>query len=375
MATDSKISSGERRKNSRSRENKRVLWRIEDSDARGHGQVCDLSTSGMLLEITSPIQPVEQSLFAFEPGPQEDGLIPSSGRLAWHMKKRYFRNRYLCGIRFTDTPQATSARLSPVSRKGARRLAGTDQSKKSFNLFLFVVVAGLTGYMLYLNYEIYRDVVQFYDQMFRISAQQAAMTKNYQRLYRETNLKLHDVTQQLDTTVRLYGESQAMLTAAARELNVIKTVLSETETMLSLAYKENLQLKQDMESGKALRTRDVRLTDEIKVFQNQLTDYAGDFRTIQEGDALIDSYRHKIRDVRSRIRQIRREAWGARVAALQERDRVRLMLGNNGYFFKDGQIVRVDMEQYQAASVDSPSAAASPSEPRKARIDVTVFQK
>lgn len=376
MPRDSKKPSSERRKDSRSRENKRIAWRVENSDACGHGRVRDMSASGMLLEITSPVRLVEQSLFSFDPAPQKDGCIPSSGRLAWQMKKRYLRNQYLCGIQFTDTPPG-AARLSSVSRKDAQRLADRDQFQKNFNLSLFVVVAGLTGYMLYLNYEIYRDVVHFYDQMFRISAQQAAMIKNYQRLARETSFKLQDVTQQLDSTIRLYAESQVMLRAAARELDVTRTVLSETETMLSLASQENLQLKQEIESGRTFRSRDARLADEVKVFQNQLTDYGGDFRSVQEGSVLIDSYRQKIRDARLRIRRIRREAWSARVEALQERDRVRLMLGNNGYFFRDGQIVTVDMEQYHSASVvDSPSAAASsPPDPRKARIDVTVFQK
>ncbi|OGX39502.1 MAG: hypothetical protein A3G91_05040 [Omnitrophica WOR_2 bacterium RIFCSPLOWO2_12_FULL_50_9] len=363
------------RKDVRVRENKRISWRVKDSELLGYGRVRDISTSGMLLEINSPVNPTDQSIFTFDANLQNAGFIPSSGRLIWHMKKRYFKNQYLCGIQFADTPEAIVAKLSHRTRKGTSRLASADKFKRDLNTFLTIVVTVLTGYMLYLSYALYRDLVRSYDQLFRISVQQAAMIRNYQRRYQETSLRLAGVSRQLGATTRLYQESRAMLTAAAKELSVIKTVLSETETMLSLAYQENLQLKQEMESVPALRTKDVHLTNEIKVFQNQLTDYAGDVHSIQEGNALVDFYHQKIRDVRSRIRQIKRETWTARIAAFQERDRIRLMLGNNGYFFRDGQIVRVDREQYQAASGYIPSAAASPPASRKAKVDVTIFQK
>ena len=97
-------------------------------------------------------------------------------------------------------------------------------------------------------------------------------------------------------------------------------------------------------------------------------------RNVQDGRALIASYRDRIQEVAALINQLKYENRLALISALAERDRVRLMYGNQGYFVKSGQPVQVDARQYQAASFDALSPGKIPNPDPKVRVNVTVFQ-
>ena len=63
------------RQNLRVRENKRVLWHIKNSEMIGYGRVRNISASGMLLELTSPIRLAVESLFSFDASLRPDNFI------------------------------------------------------------------------------------------------------------------------------------------------------------------------------------------------------------------------------------------------------------------------------------------------------------
>jgi len=149
--------------------------------------------------------------------------------------------------------------------------------------------------------------------------------------------------------------------------------LAQAETMLSLAQQENMQLKREKNSVEFLKAKDVRLTNEARGLGHQLTGYSEDIRNVKEGDALIHVYRDKIRMIKTRVYQLRRQAKETRVAALRERDRIRMIIGNNGYFVKGGRAVTVDMERFQTQGLEALHGAGSAQPNKKVRVDVTLF--
>ena len=66
-------------------------------------------------------------------------------------------------------------------------------------------------------------------------------------------------------------------------------------------------------------------------------------------------YHDKMNLVKSKIKDFRIEAKKVRTQALREMDRVRVLLGNNGYFVKNGEAVKVDIESYNSAVMNAGS--------------------
>jgi hypothetical protein len=362
------------RQSLRVRENKRVLWHVRNTELIGYGRVRDISTSGMLLELTSPIRLAAESLFSFDSSLRPDNFIPNAGRLAWQKKKRFARNTYLCGIQFSGV---SGEILSRLRQRVMIRVNDSVRVRRLSDIVgapLMVAFVVLAGYAAYLSGHIYKDLYLSNQNMFVLAGEQAALTRVYQRFYAETAFQLEGMAQELDTTTYLYQESQRMLGAASRELEAVKALLVQTEAMLTFAQRENIQIKKNQETVLQLQARDGHLTDELARAKNELDKYSADISGIQEGKRLIDLYHEQIKAVKAQIRDIKGGARRTRIAALRERDKVKMLIGNNGYMIKDGQMVKVDMEQYQQAQNLNALPVASPSAPPRVKVDVTVFQ-
>ncbi len=362
------------RQSLRVQENKRVLWHIRNSELIGYGRVRNLSTSGMLLELTSPIRLAAESIFSFDASLRPDNFIPDTGRLVWQKKKRFSRNKYLCGIEFSGIPADI---LTQLRQRVQDRIHDSVRVRRLSDIVgapLLVAFVVLAGYAAYLSGNIYKDLYVSNQNMSVLAGQQAALTRVYQGFYAQTALQLEGVTQELDQTTYLYQESQRMLGAASRELEAVKALLAQTESMLTLAQAENIQFKKDQEAVSRLQAKDATLTDELARAKSELDKYAADIAGIQEGKKLIGLYHDQIKAVKAQITDIKRGARRTRIAALRERDKVKTLLGNNGYIIKDGQMVKVNMEQYQQAqNVNALPVAPSSAFPR-VKVDVTLFQ-
>lgn len=362
------------RQSLRVRENKRVLWHIRNSELIGYGRVRNLSTSGMLLELTSPIRLAAESLFSFDASLRPDNFIPDAGRLVWQKKKRFSRNRYLCGVQFSGVPAEV---LSRLRQRVQGRINDSVRARRLGDLVgtpLMVAFVALASYAAYLSGSVYKDFYLSNQNMSVLAGQQAALTRAYQGFYAATALQLEGVTQELDQTTYLYQESQRMLGSASRELEALKALLAQTEAMLTLAQTENIQLKKDQDAVAQLQAKDARLTDELALAKNELEKYSADIADIQAGRKLIGLYHGQIKAVKAQIKDIKRGARRTRIAALRERDKVKTLLGNNGFIIRDGQMVQVDMEQYQQAqNVNALPVAPSAAFP-KVKVDVTLFQ-
>lgn len=362
------------RQNLRVRENKRVLWHVRNTELIGYGRVRDISTSGMLLELTSPIRLAAESIFSFDSSLRPDNFIPDAGRLAWQKKKPFARNKYLCGIQFSGVSGEIFSRLRQRVKNQINDSVRGRRLRDVVGMPLMAAFVVLAGYAAYLSGHIYNDLYHSNQNMFVLAGQQAALIRVYQRYYAETALQLEGMVQELDTTTYLYQESQRMLGAASRELEAVKALLVQTEAMLTLAQRENIQIKKDQETVLQLQARDVRLTDDLARAKGELDKYSAGIFGIQEGKRLIGLYHDQIKAVKAQIKDIKRGARYTRIAALRERDKVKMLIGNNGYMIKDGRMMKIDMEQYQQAKDLNALPVASPSAPPRVKVDVTVFQ-
>ncbi len=365
----------EERQNLRVKENLRILYGAKGAEGMSPGRVCDISASGMRMEMHAPSFLEDKSILSISSEAGGMDFIPGLGQLIWQRKKRFRKNRYLCGIKFMDTPENTSTRLRQRIQEHIHRLIAIRRISRVTGAVVLIAVAALTGYALWLFGIVYQGISSSNEQMLQSVDRQAVLTRNYQGLYQETNRKLLAATLELNQTNALYQESRQMLQAASAELRSVKAILTQTETMLAFAQRENLQLKQEIQTVSQLKDKDAHLADKVDGLQGQLDDFVHNrVKDVEAGRTWISFYHSRIKVVQSEIRQIKAKVRSARIAALRQRDRLRTMIGNNGYLTKDGQIVQVDRKQYEAMDMNPTEPVGMPQANKNVKVNVTVFQ-
>jgi len=366
----------EARCNLRVRENSRVLWCIKERKVKGLGKVRNISRTGMLLETNSSIKPQAGHLFSFDSDLGQGNFIPQNGRLVWHKKKPSLNDRYLCGIEFVNPAEYVSNRLHQRVQKKIVHFTNLKKVKNCLSVLLFSGLVALTGFVLYTSQQIFQTMRDTNKNMISAAGGQAALTRNYTNLYHDTEMKLVSTLVELDSTKNLYQESQTMLGSANGELQSAKEILVQTEAMLARFKQNNIGLQGEFNSFKSsseqqlalLEEKNTRLASELDVLNDRVKYYEGGVKNFDEGRMLLINYRDKMKLVKSKIREFRREAGHFRSLALREMDRIKMELGNNGYFVKDGKDVKVDIESYEALRLDSAKSS------RQVEIDVNNFQ-
>ena len=273
---------------------------------------------------------------------------------------------------------------------------------------------GIMAYILWEASSVYQNLTTTSERVLSNSQQQALLTQSYATRLDATQLELLSVSQELDATRLLYQESQGLLGDVRVELALTKAVMADTESLLESAKAELASTKADLAivegnllsatrdaggiptgqdslagevqaidqiSAKAraefedtirlLEEKNARLTEDMAKLQGQLTYLsADDVTTTQEGKDFIRNYKKEVKKVKAKLKHFKREARSIRQDAIAERDRIRMQLGNKGYFVKSGAPVTVDIEKFNNAGLDS----NSPSINRKVEIDVTIVE-
>jgi len=398
----------ETRGNLRVKENKKVLWQGKNGDSGGRAKVRNISLSGMLLESNSVVLP-EDNQFSFESLSEQNGYIPKTGCLVWQRKKPMARNTYFYGIKFDEQNEEILDGLRQRVQQGIKQFTTRRKWAAVINVFFIIGIIGLTAYSLWMSAKIYQDLQASNQNMMEVSVEQAALARSYDAYQQRTEVQLFAVTDELTTvrqelskTRQLYEEGQGMLQGVSKELAAANAALTETEGLLAqsqeklaLANQNNVNLTQEMEALKqlniqqmaemkaemeikiqSLQDKNVKLMGEMSTLQGQLEYYAGDVSNMEEGKTLVKLYRSRMKLVKSKIKHFKQEVHEVRKTAMQERDRVRSILGNNGYFMKNGETVKVDEAKYQKAVLDAPVSAqeSQPQLDRKVEIDVTFFK-
>ena len=206
-------------------------------------------------------------------------------------------------------------------------------------------------------------------------AKQTALTNNYSELYKSTDIalrnseanlakvmtKLDATTEQLATTTdeltrvtKLYKDGKEMLSSVNSELVQTRKLLANTKAMMA---QNNVRFANDINS---LNAKNEELTKEMYALQEKLSYYEGDVKNLKEGSDLISLYRVKMKLVKSKIKIFKREAEVVRKAAMAETDRIKMIIGNNGYLGKGGKNINTDMDKFHSASLDASQISGIP---------------
>lgn len=241
--------------------------------------------------------------------------------------------------------------INPTNGKSTMETK-TDQTRKVRNtvgLLLTVVMLGLTVYVLYIQSENYRTMELTSNIALNSNDKQAENYRYYVKQYSTAQA-------QLDETQARLSKMTMELELVSKELDSTRNMLSQTESLLAQAQQENQVLKGDPQAMAnlqkvfgnqanvaaaknidTLKKQNDSYGEELAKMRGELDSYQASFADIKAGKSVIAELKEKIRSVKDRMRQLKRDAVIAREAAQKERDRQLYALGNNGYVTKDGE--------------------------------------
>ncbi len=353
-------------------EDKSLLWYGEDVSEKRRARVRNISISGMLLEgDLGDIVNEGRELF-FE-SPEPDFVVPKKGVVVWRKRLGASGNRWRCGIKFTDCSDEILLRLGERIQKKIIKLIKRRQITGILSIFFIVMAVVLVGYIVLLSYTVYKNMDKANREMAAVMTRQSGIIRRYASLYKLSQQKLADSISEL-SSIKLelakakhsYEEERNLLFNMAKELETTKSILKETEQMLAKVKEEKKILAANTTSSSGsidkkqkllqntiteLKSKNEALGKELSELKKKLDYYEGKINNISEAKTLVAFYRDKIRQVKIKIKQFTKDTLAVKIAAAKERDRIRMMLGNNGYFFKDGKLVVVDEKRYMSASL------------------------
>jgi hypothetical protein len=166
---------------------------------------------------------------------------------------------------------------------------------------------------------------------------------------------------------KVLDDSLAINRANVRELKDFKERLQMTESLLAKMKEENDKLREklvllnkvaELESDIArLKERNSQILNQMSQMEWKSPYREQRLKSVGEAKALLAEYADKLRLVKTRIRDIKGAERQKQILALEEADKMKMVLGNNGYLVRDGKIM--------------PAALASPAESQKVKVDVT----
>lgn len=241
--------------------------------------------------------------------------------------------------------------------------------KKVFDIIVIVAIVGLTYYIITLSKSVSEDVSKTNENFLEITDHQSKLTQTFAGLYETSQIQLASVTSDLEATKALYAQSETMLKSTSLELSQTKALLKETESMLA-------QLREDTSSfvnmtGKALELESAGddLKAQMAAIKDHLRFLSGDVKDRPEADKLVKYFKAKIQLVKGKIKGFNRDAYELRIAAQKEHDKIKSILGNNGFLVKEGKSINVDYAKFKAAD---PSAVSEIKKTDDSKVDVSV---
>lgn len=232
MVNKSSTVYNEARNNLRIKESRYIQWRVNDGDIQGKGVIRNISTTGMLLETNSNFIPTDGCRFSFDTSLGHDNFIPQNGKLVWHKKKPFAKNRYLCGVRFVEPGEYVLTKLRGRVQKGIKSIAIHRRLHRVVNTCLILIMIAMTGYISWEASLIYQDITKTNERLLHVTQQQALLTQSYRSRLEATQMQLASVSEELAATRTLYGESQGLLGEVRVDLELTKAVLADTEAYL-----------------------------------------------------------------------------------------------------------------------------------------------
>ncbi|MFA5088707.1 MAG: PilZ domain-containing protein [Candidatus Omnitrophota bacterium] len=331
----------ESRNSLRVRENLKVRWRIKDSDLNGEGRVRNISTSGMLLEADSLLSPIDRCIFIIESIIEGKGsFLPPEGRLVWSKNAGIRNQSTLCGIEFIGPNPDILTSLRGRVQTGITKLASARRIKSIVGSVLVLVMFTMSVFVVYQHMQNYSNIQASHEVLSGAYEHQQILSQTY---------------------AGQVNSLRAELTEAQQFLADAKAANADLQAMVNDYQNQLIQNKAEFDRIIAdLNDKNAQLNSELAVVRERLRIFEGDIRDLEEGRSTLSLYRSKWRLIKGKMGALKREAYLAKVTAQNERDRVEMLMGNNGYLVKDGK-------NYQPNQMDAQS-------PRNVEIDVQFYK-
>ena len=364
----------ESRRSFRVRESAPIKWSVGGIGS-GFGCVCDLSTTGALIDAKHPL--VDGTVISFDQG---GSVMPPQGRVVWSKPKGWLRQGTLCGVEFIDTPAEAAHRLKERIESRLLSMNRTETILAAITIFLVVVMLVLGGLVLAQRASIAQTVERSNSLILNAADQQAklysdliAQHKVLEGLYSELQLEYASARILLAQTEGLLAEAQRQYAQAQQEIATLKSTLAQAKLD---TLGDNVQALMAQRDG---------LREDLKVLQDEINALAAQNPTTWQAQAQgysdkiddldvrmkdlkyetllarIGDHQKQIRVAKDRMAQLKQQAVLARRDAQRKRDEIALAQGNRGFVLKDGKIP----SGIKAAAVESPA--------KKVNIDVSFF--
>jgi hypothetical protein len=98
----------ETRRHLRIRQLMDITWSLPGGEAEGQGQIVNISTSGLLLQIVGDFKPLDNCVLSVDPSADDDGQTPfqrKKGKVVWFRRIQTSKYTYQCGVEFLKDEQ------------------------------------------------------------------------------------------------------------------------------------------------------------------------------------------------------------------------------------------------------------------------------
>jgi hypothetical protein len=98
----------ETRRHLRIRQLMDITWSMPGEDMTGQGQIVNISSSGLLLQIDGSFKPLDNCVLSVDPSLDEEGKSPflmKKGKVVWFRRIQTSKYSYQCGLEFLSEDQ------------------------------------------------------------------------------------------------------------------------------------------------------------------------------------------------------------------------------------------------------------------------------
>ena len=181
-------------------------------------------------------------------------------------------------------------------------------------------------------------------------------------IYQQITLNYEILAASQRMTEQLLDHQTTLTKEYAQKLTLLEENFKETQTLLSGVQEENRKLNQqivllsqvtDLQSTvSSLKEENTQILLEINDLKRQLAYERKDVESIPEGLAFIKRFKDRIFKVKGQIKELKNNAYLQKIADQREKDRTALMLGNNGFLIRDGQLTVANSKRPAAEKKD-----------------------
>lgn len=378
----------ETRRHFRVKESLPIKWTIGGL-ASGSGRVCDLSSTGALIEAHATTRPIgDGTVVALEQNAGAlDNFLPPEGRIVWSKTKGFFKKSTLCGVEFIHSSSEVNDRLKNRIQARISQMELGDKVTSVITILLVIAMLALGGLVLSQRSSIYQTVDRSNTLALNVVNQQAtlyrdllAQHKALQNVYVELQAEYASTRILLAQTENLLIEAKRQYAQAQNDINTLRSALAQAK-METLG--ENVKVLVAQRDG--LRADLQALANEIntlaaenpEAWKAQSSQYAGKMDALdvrmkslkyETLIAKVGEQQEQVRLSKKRIRDLKIQAALVKKETQIKKDEIALSQGNRGFFVRDGKL----FDPKSASNTDS-NLTTSESPSKKININVSFF--